>query len=355
MNYVFVQNPQAAKPIMLLDGVIKKGDGQQFSREVLSLVSAGKKEVDVWINSKGGNASEGYSMYSSLKDSGMYVTTINQGIVDSTAGWVYQAGNKRIWASHGLGLVHEATNASGSTIEEMNDSIATMLSSRSTLTKDAMRELMRSETIITTQMAKEYGLYDEVVNCSEILEFTNSSDVTEVNSVSEKHIQKRLSTIKHMSKINEMLQLHNEASAEAQEAAIRNILSAKNEAEQKVAAHAAKIETLTETLNLANAERDEATAKLTEIENSAKLAAATSLVNEHKGKRIADKPEIVAKWTKMATEDFDGTKQLLEALNVNAQAPKAPQIGGNGEQAPARTGSTILSVSDYMTSAPVRI
>ena len=89
--------------------------------------------------------------------------------------------------------------------------------------------------------------------------------------------------------------------------------------------------------------------KLTEIENAAKVNAAKALVKQHVGVRISDKPEVVEQWEKMALADHDGTKALLESLNVNRQAP-APQAKTTTEGAP----KVVSSVAAYLTAAPVR-
>ncbi len=354
MQYVYTQNPQSPKPIMLVDKYIGRDasgnvgvDGGQFARELLALKGSGKSEVEVWINSKGGNVSEGMSIYAALKQSGLKVKTVNQGVVDSTAGWIFQAGHEREWMSHGLGLVHNATNQSGEPIEEVNDSVATMLASRCKLSTSEVRNLMKQDTILTASKAVEYGFCDYITNTSakDFYSITNASDVTQVQNAGEAIIKAKISNME----VNKLLGLSNEASAEAQAAAINSIIEAKNAAETKATAAEARIATLTETINAANTELAEAKNKLTEIENAAKVTAAKALVAPHLGVRIANTPEVAEKWEKLAVADYEGTKEILESLNVSRQAPATPaKTTATGEK------KVITSVADYISTESKR-
>jgi ATP-dependent protease ClpP protease subunit len=355
VQYTYTQTPNAKIPIMLVDKYIGKDasgkmhlDGGQFARELIALRDAGKTNVEVWINSKGGNVSEGMSMYAAMKASGLYIKTVNQGVVDSTAGWVFQAGNEREWMGHGLGLVHEAINAQGESVEPVNESVATMLASKSKLTPQQVRSLMKQDTIINATKAVEYGFCDKVTNSSDksIYSITNSSDITEVLNAGNNIIKSKIANME----VNKLLGLSNEASTEAQAQAINSIIEARNAAEQKVTVAESRVTALTETLNAANTELTEVKNKLTEIENANRVSAAKALVSPHVGVRISDKPEVVAQWEKMAMADHDGTKELLESLNVNRQAPAA-----QAKPADISTGAkTVNSVAAYLTSAPVR-
>ena len=340
---------------MLVDKYIGKDasgnvgvDGGQFARELIALKSEGKTAVEVWINSKGGNVSEGMSIYAALKQSGLKVKTVNQGVVDSTAGWIFQAGDEREWMSHGLGLVHNATNAAGESVEPVNESVATMLASRCKLSIPEIRNLMKQDTILTASKAVEYGFCDYVTNTSanDFYTITNTSDITQVLNAGEAIIKAKIQNME----VNKLLGLSNEASVEAQAAAINNIIEAKNAAEAKATSAEAKVAALTETINAANTELAEAKNKLVEIENAAKATAAKSLVAPHLGVRIANTPEVAEKWEKMAIADYEGTKEILESLNVNRQAPAAPT---RTEGAPGAK-KVVTSVADYITTEPKR-
>jgi len=349
VEYIYTQNPTAKKPIILVDkyiGTDAKGvtgiDGGQFAREVLALKNDGKTEVEVWINSKGGNISDGFNIYGSLKNSGLNVTTVNMGAVDSTAGWIYQAGNHRVWMNYGLGLIHNVQGA-GNAIAAANLSVATMLASKSTKTVDDCMALMASDTIMNATIANDYGFYDELRNCNDITLLTNTSDIGEVKAFGDKQTKKLLPKNKSMEALNQVLGLTNDASEASQLIAINKIIEAKNTAETALATKTTELKTATDALTEANGKVLAAETQLTNATNENKKTAAAALVKEHVGKRLPDDAAVIEKWTNQAIADYDGTKALIEGLNVNAVAPKAP---GNN---PARSANApIISVGEYM-------
>lgn len=352
MGYVYMHNVNGKTPILLIDKYIGKDasgkvgiDGAVVAREVLALKESGKTELEVWINSKGGNVSEGYSIYSALKRSGLKITTVNQGLVDSTAGWIYQAGDKRIWMKHGIGLIHEATNAAGESIEAVNESVAEMLVQRSNRSKEQIRELMSRSTIMNHELAEEYGFCDDVVNSSvDILSVTNTSDLSAVKDQGDEVIKKALLKTKRMLNINELLGLNNEASEASTYKAIQELITAKNEADNLVktlteAKNAAetKVNSLTEALTTTTNSLTTTEAKLLEMENASKVTKAEALIAEHKGNRLPDDAAALEHWKKQAIADYDGTKAIIETLNVNKKAPNH-----DGDDAKPKGGSSFL-------------
>ena len=313
---------------MLIDkyiGTDAKGvtgiDGSQFASEVLALKNSGVTDVEVWINSKGGNVSDGFSIYGTLKNSGLNVTTVNMGLVDSTAGWVYQAGNKRVWMNYGLGLIHDVQGAKEYS-EVANNSIATMLSGRTNKTVEDVRGLMSANTMLGAQDAKEYGFCDEVRNCTDVYSFTNSSDINEVTQFGDIQINK-LPKLKIMSTLNSILDLQNEASEAAQVEAINGIINARNEADNKVTALTAELTNTSNLLTTTQTELNTAKATILEATNASNKIKAEALIAEHKGKRISDTPEAIAMWTNAATTNYEGTKAMIESIPLNVTAPIA--------------------------------
>lgn len=347
MEYLYTQNPDANKPVILVDKYIGRDsggnmgiDGGIFAREVLALKNNGKTQVEVWINSKGGNISDGFNIYGTLKNSGLKVTTVNMGAVDSTAGWIYQAGDHRVWMNYGLGLVHPVQGA-GKHVEAANMSVATMLASRSKKSVEEVIDMMNADTILDAKQAQEYGFCDEVRNCNDVLNFTNSSDVNEVTKFGEQQTQKLLPKKKSMEALNNLLGLTNDANEASQIAAINKIIEAKNAAEASVKEKDGQILTLTNSKAEVDGKLLVAENKLLEAENANKKAAAEALIKEHLGKKIVDSPENVEKWTNAAIADYAGTKALIDAINLNVKAPEVPKAE-RGSDAP------IINAHEYM-------
>lgn len=292
-------------------------DGAQFTREVLSLKNAGVTEAEVWINSKGGVWADGVSIVTSMLNSGIKFTTVNMGFADSTAGHIYQAGTVRKWMPYSVGLIHEIQGGGSDDVREaLNMSVATMLQRNTNKTVADIRDMMAKNTMMTAQMAKDYGFATEVPTMTNIPEFTNSSDmVLAVTNYADNQIKQLLSKNKVMSEVNKVLALSNEASEAAQLEAINKLIEAKNAAAEQVTK-------LTGELATTKASLADATSKILAAENEAKAVKAATLVEKHKGLRIEDKPEAIAMWTNLATVNYEETEKLLNSIPLNASAPK---------------------------------
>ena len=349
MQFEYVQNPNAKRPIILVDKYIGRDangivgiDGAKFAREILALKNAGKTEAEVWINSKGGQWSEGVSIVGSMRNSGIDFTTVNMGYADSTAGHIFQQGKTRLWADYALGLVHNIQGeGSEQIIEAMNNSVATMLSEKSNQSVEQVRGLMAEGTMLTYKMAKEYGFCDDKIDCTDILSFTNSSDPVEVLGFGQNQIKKLLPKNKNMEALNQVLGLTNEASEAAQLKAINAIMEARNAAETKLTEQTLALTNAQTALATAESKLLVAETQLLTATNAAKQTAAEALVKEHVGKRIANDPAMILKWTNAAVADYEGTKTLIEGINLNVSAPVPPTQHVRGKDAP------IISVAEY--------
>lgn len=349
MEYKYTQNPTAKVPIILIDQYIGTNadgvtgvDGGQLSREILALKNAGVNKAEVWINSKGGVWADGVSIVGSMTNSGIDFTTVNMGFADSTAGHIFQAGNKRVWMDYSLGLIHEVQGfGSKAVLEAMNASVATMLCGKTKKTADEVRHLMTENTMMSAKMAENYGFCDEVRKGNDILKFTNSSDPYEIMAAGQKEIKKLLPKNKSMKEINELLGLTNEASEAAQLTAINSIIKATNEATAALAAKDTELANAKETLTATTTKLATAEASILEATNAAKTTKAEALVKEHTGKRISNDPAVIANWTKQAVADYDATKALIESINLNVTAPKPNAVAKPG------TGNVCISAAQY--------
>ncbi len=85
---------------------------------VNELQSLDAKEINVHINSYGGEVAEGLAIYNTLKNSDMKVTTICDGFACSAASVIFMAGDERIINEASLLMIHNAwTYANGNATE----------------------------------------------------------------------------------------------------------------------------------------------------------------------------------------------------------------------------------------------
>lgn len=124
-------------------------------------------QIDVYINSYGGEVAEGVAIYNALKRHKAKVITICDGFACSIASVIFMAGDERVMNEASMLMIHNAwTFAEGNAAElrKQADDLdkITQLSietykANSTLTEDEIVELMDAETWILPNEALEYG------------------------------------------------------------------------------------------------------------------------------------------------------------------------------------------------------
>jgi ATP-dependent protease ClpP protease subunit len=346
MNFIYTVNPNADEPIMLInkhigvdevDGVGIMGD--QFQSEILTLDSMGKRLINVWITSEGGNVLEGEKIYSAILNSKAKVDTYCMGLCASTAAWIFQAGRKRVMSDYGKLMFHNPYGGGGQALNAYRDSIATMICTRSGKPKEDILSMMNRTTWVNAS-EKNTGLWDEVLESSEankgrlsrlsndIKEF-NREAVNILNSLANTTTNQQLH-IPFMKKVTNKLNLvdnANEDSILAGIEAIENKLIAKStEAEalknkvttmeSDIAAKEAELKSLKD-----EKEAAELAAK-TANEESVKNQAKSMIEGFAKEGRIKNDTDTIVKWTNKAILDLPGTKELIEGLPLNKTGVK---------------------------------
>lgn len=130
-------------------------------------------QLNVFINSPGGDVFAGQAIYSMLKRHKASVTVYVDGLAASAASLVAMAGDNIKMPENAMLMVHNAwTIASGNAgdfrkladdMDKINASIRTAyLAKAPGLTEDKITELMDAETWLSAQEAVDYGLADEV-------------------------------------------------------------------------------------------------------------------------------------------------------------------------------------------------
>lgn len=125
------------------------------------------KEIDVYINSFGGEVSESLAIYNQLRRSGARVRTICDGFACSGASVVFMAGKERLMQPASLLMVHNAwTWAEGDPgglrkaaedLDVVNSASVEAYLSGVTIPENRLRELMERETWISPEQAVEMG------------------------------------------------------------------------------------------------------------------------------------------------------------------------------------------------------
>ena len=123
--------------------------------------------INVHINSYGGDVSEGLAIYNTLRSSDKNVTTICDGFACSAASVVFMAGSKRVMSPASLLMIHNAWTVAMGNSEELRkqaDDLETITQASvgayktvATISEEEIKELMDNETWILPEQAKEWG------------------------------------------------------------------------------------------------------------------------------------------------------------------------------------------------------
>lgn len=356
-EFRYCDNAEADIPRMFIDkeigGKDSDGnpniDGNAFRKELMHLSDTlGKKRIEVWINSPGGLVTEGQSIYAAILESNATVDTVCYGMAASIAGVIFQAGHKRIMLDYANLMYHPAYNEAGTMdkgLEALNKAICTMIAKRTGKTEDEIWKIANrgraddKGTWIQAEEAKANGFCDDIRHSDaknkNILLLENLTSIWKTaNKVYNRATIPQPIKDKKMKTVLNKLGLNEEAS-EAAALAVVETMNKSMDALQK------KYDTLNAELEKCKGEMDTMKAKAKEDEDKAKAKAAE---DEEKAKakakedgekdaknavttavaagKIKNDATIVAALEKSYAENPAVTKALIEAMPVNALAPK---------------------------------
>jgi ATP-dependent Clp endopeptidase proteolytic subunit ClpP len=142
---------------------------EDFARELQNITAP---EIEVQINSPGGDVFDGIAIYNALRTHPAKVTTRVDGIAASIASVIVQAGDRRVMVSSAQMMIHEAWGVVIGSAQDMrdfadlldrqSDIVAGIYAERSGKPAAEFRDLMRSDLFLTDEQAVEHGLADEI-------------------------------------------------------------------------------------------------------------------------------------------------------------------------------------------------
>lgn len=135
------------------------------------------EQINVYINSYGGEVAEGLAIYNALKRHKAKVTTYVDGFACSIASVIFAAGDERIMSDTSLLMIHNAwTWAAGDSnelkkqaedLEKITQASINAYLNITNLSEDEIKEMMDEETWINGQEALEMGFATELVEVEE--------------------------------------------------------------------------------------------------------------------------------------------------------------------------------------------
>ena len=125
------------------------------------------EQIDVYINSYGGEVAEGLAIYNALRRHKAKVRTYCDGFACSIASVIFMAGDERIMNESSLLMIHNAwTFAMGNSaelrkqaddLEKITQASVEAYKSHSSLSEEEIKKLMDNETWILPEEALSYG------------------------------------------------------------------------------------------------------------------------------------------------------------------------------------------------------
>lgn len=144
---------------------------KQFAGDLKALGAV--ENIDLRINSAGGDVFDGLAIYRQLVDHKAKVTTHVDGIAASIASVIAMAGEEIRISEAGFFMIHDAWGVSignasdmrkyADLLETTSNSITDVYAARTSAARDDLRSMMESETWLTAQESFDKGFADKIV------------------------------------------------------------------------------------------------------------------------------------------------------------------------------------------------
>jgi ATP-dependent protease ClpP protease subunit len=171
VEYQYTINPYSEKPVMMIDKHIGYLDGEgygimagQFQREMQMLIDNGATEIEIRMNSIGGQVFEGMGIFNAIEGAKnkCKIKMMNIGLVASIAAVIFQAGDEREMADYALMMIHGVQNAEGELEQKATESLVTMLCRSGKRTREEVMSLMQDDNWMTAAECLEAGFCSSI-------------------------------------------------------------------------------------------------------------------------------------------------------------------------------------------------
>ena len=154
-------------------------------------------EINVYINSYGGELSEGLAIYNALKQHKAIVNTYVMGFACSSASLIFMSGDNRYISKSSMIMIHNAITscygnsddmrATAETLDKMNGAIRNVYADSINISMDDLKALLDKETFLNYEECVNYGFATATFNDEEEEEaFCNSALDRIINTLHEK-------------------------------------------------------------------------------------------------------------------------------------------------------------------------
>ena len=149
------------------------GSGDKTANDFTNALNAVKTpNIDLHVNSNGGEIFDGFACYNAIKAHPGHVTTHIDGVAASVASLIAMAGNKVVMAKNAFMMIHSGwgkfagdaveLHKQADVLDKLSNSIAQAYADKTGKPVDVIRAAMDAETWFSAEEAKAYGLIDEI-------------------------------------------------------------------------------------------------------------------------------------------------------------------------------------------------
>lgn len=178
---ITIQNKGDKKAEVLIYDTIGAGwlggiSAQDFAKDIKALGDV--EEINVRINSEGGNVFDGVTIYNTLVSHKARITVDIDGLAASIASIIAMAGDTVRIAENAMFMIHDpwivaAGNSAdlreqADLLDKVRDQLVLTYKNRSNADEKTIGDLMTAETWMTAQEAFDYGFVDEVTGALKI-------------------------------------------------------------------------------------------------------------------------------------------------------------------------------------------
>lgn len=200
-----VKNEDTEKPSIHIQGFIGsswffEGTTDKGIKRVLDSLD-GKEEIDVVINSNGGDVFQGIAIGNLLKANKAKINIIINGVAASAASIIAMAGDTiQIYPNAQLMIHRASTWAEGNVdvfrqtanqLESIDKSVKASYQSRFNGTAHELDELLIAEKFMDAETAINYGLVDEIIDAVQVEPNEEDDDEEDVDAVLNKVSEER--------------------------------------------------------------------------------------------------------------------------------------------------------------------
>lgn len=369
MDLKFCKNIGENNYDMILHGEIGRDiNGGEVAREIAYLNAIGAKSITERINTIGGTVYDAYSVVSANFFSKAEIITINEGVADSSGGWILASGNKgsRFAMDYSSMLIHNVSHK-GVMLEDMEDgklkdeltimrnSIAMILANNSGKTEKEVISIMNESTRMTAKMAKEVGFIDEIKSSAKKPELADNLTSLQVMNICKDFNKPKINNNnKNMETVKSYLNLSAEASESSVLSSVQEISNKAKVSEDLVKNQASEIAELKNKSTEKDAAISDLKGQIAVFESAQNKSAVDAAISSGKFSE-ENREALVGQVTSMGVENFNAMIGMMKLPHVDVLGAIANKSTGSGSTTEKELAEKFQNLAENDTAELKRI